>query len=286
MSIVDAIQKAKRMQQERAEAIAPPTRNKPAIRVPRVERRMGTEADLPPVPRLEFPALALDPAVCAQNLILLTRDAAQHGYSAAVDSYRILRTRLTQRGGGAQTWNSFGICSAGPGEGKTVTCINLAMAYAREKKRNVFLLDLDLRNPSICRYLGVAPTVDIGQALTQEAKPEQLFFSVGIENLFVAGGLTSHENSSELLGSAALGEIFEFIHRSDPDALILVDLPPLLVCADAQVVAPRLSAIVLVVAEGVTRRDQVKPTLDLLAGVTVAGIFLNRSRDSVEDYYS
>ena len=65
----------------------------------------------------------------------------------------------------------------------------------------------------------------------------------------------------------------------------MVDLPPLLLSADALVVAPKLSAVLLVVAEGTTRRDKLDRAVELLSGSNVAGIVLNRSRESVEDYY-
>ena len=63
------------------------------------------------------------------------------------------------------------------------------------------------------------------------------------------------------------------------------DLPPVLVSADALVVAPKLSGVLLVVAEGMTRRDQLDRAIEVLSGAKVAGIVLNRSRESVEDYY-
>ena len=201
-----------------------------------------------------------------------------------MDSYRILRTRLRNRLG-TEPSASIGVVSAGPNEGKSLTAVNLALAFANEKRRNVFLLDLDLRNPSICRYLGVRPTVELGTCLAQTARPEEAFFRIGVDNLVLAGSLHSHDNSSELLGGAALPGLLECIRTADSHALIIVDLPPLLQSADGMVVAPHLTTMLLVIGEGVTRRENLGRAAELLHGVQVAGVVLNRSREAIEDYY-
>jgi Mrp family chromosome partitioning ATPase len=175
--------------------------------------------------------------------------------------------------------------SAGPDEGKSLTAINLALSFANEKRCNVFLLDLDLRNPSVCRYFGVAPPVDLGACLARTAKLDEVFFTVGIDHLIVAGGLSSYENSSELLGGTRLNEILEYIASVDPNAMVVVDLPPVLQSADAMVVAPHLSAMLLVVSDGITRREHLARATEILHGISVAGVVLNRSREAVEDYY-
>jgi capsular exopolysaccharide synthesis family protein len=180
---------------------------------------------------------------------------------------------------------SIGILSVVAGEGKSLTSVNLALALARENKQNVFLLDLDLRNPTVCSKLGVAPHAEIGSFLSNAASPEEVFFTIGVDNLALAGGVTSHENSSELLGSGALTKLLESIKNLDPRALVLVDLPPLLVSADALVVAPHLTTTLLVVSEGMTRREHLQRASEVLAGVNVAGVVLNRSGEASKDYY-
>jgi len=278
VSIIEGtLAKSKRSREERG------TQDTGAVE-PVVERRKVVVA--PPAPvRLQFEELPINRRICEKERVLLS-DERDHEYSAVLDTYRILRTRISHRGVQSGRWSSLGVVSAGPGEGKTVTSMNLALAFAREKRRNVFLLDLDLRNASICMCLGVIPRVEIGSVLTGAAKPEDVFFTIGVDNLFIAGGVTSYENSSEMLGGDGLVELFACINRLDPHALILVDLPPLLSSADASIVAHKLSAVVLVVAEGVTRRDQLDRAVEVLAGVQVAGVVLNRSREAVEDYYS
>jgi hypothetical protein len=188
MTILEAIERAKRMRAERARGTGdtePLNKSSPV-------RRAKLEVAAAPVATLNFPRLDFDPAVCEKNRILIVRSSVQI-HARAVDSYRILRTRLRSRLVTGES-TSFGIISAGPDEGKSLTALNLALSFAIEKKRNVFLIDLDLRNPSLCRYLGISPKAELGNCLAHLARPEEVFFNPGVDNLVVAGGITSHEN--------------------------------------------------------------------------------------------
>ncbi|WP_457818880.1 tyrosine-protein kinase family protein, partial [Staphylococcus aureus] len=60
-----------------------------------------------------------------------------------------------------RNWTVLAVTSPGPGEGKSVTSINLALNFAREGSRSVYLIDLDMRHPTICRYLGIQPPHDL-----------------------------------------------------------------------------------------------------------------------------
>ncbi|MFK8031951.1 MAG: exopolysaccharide biosynthesis protein, partial [Gammaproteobacteria bacterium] len=74
----------------------------------------------------------------------------------AADSYRMLRTRVIQRMRD-NGWNSLMVVSAGPGEGKSLTAVNLAISLAREVTHTVLLVDLDLRRPSVHEFFGYEP---------------------------------------------------------------------------------------------------------------------------------
>jgi Mrp family chromosome partitioning ATPase len=279
MTILDALEKAKQLHAQRARTSG--TEDK-ADTAP-VRRRSRMEVAPAPVAQLAYPKLPFDSAACDRNRVLIAIGPGSE-HARAADSYRILRTRLRTRLGSDPSV-SLGVVSAGPDEGKSLTAVNLALAVANEKRRNVFLLDLDLRNPSICKYLGITPTVELGRYLAQAAKADDVFFTIGLDNLIVAGGAFSHDNSSELLGGSALPELMAHIRSADPNALIIVDLPPLLQSADAMVVAPHLTSTVLVIGEGVTRRDNLDRAAEILQGMPVAGVVLNRSREAIEDYY-
>jgi capsular exopolysaccharide synthesis family protein len=230
-----------------------------------------------------FQEVPYDSELCAAHHVLVPENAGARAVGAA--AYRMLRTRILQRTR-SNEWNTIGVTSPGQGDGKSVTALNLALTIAREGNNNVFLIDLDMRSPKMCEYLGTAPPTEINDYLTGDAPVKDVLFSVGIENLTLAGTRTRTDQASELLASGRVEELFTYIRSVAPEPLIIVDLPPLLSTDDALIVAPKVDACLLVLAEGKSRRDGAAKALELLSEFKLAGIVLNRSRAVVKDYYS
>jgi len=182
MTILEAIERAKQLQKSNKRAAAEMTE------VPSLKRARAPGG--PPIGTpagLEFPESAVNWQACVQRHLLV--DGSREGVDAgAADAYKILRTRLWHLMEVNQ-WHSLGVTSAGVGEGKSTTALNLALAMASERSRNIFLLDLDLRRPSLCSYLGLTPGVDVGAYLRGESNPADLFCSIGIPCLAVAGSI-------------------------------------------------------------------------------------------------
>jgi protein-tyrosine kinase len=84
-----------------------------------------------------------------------------------------------------------------------------------------------------------------------------------------------------MLASDRLEQMFAYIKSVAPNPLIIVDLPPTLVTDEALMIAPRVDATVLVVADGLTRRDSLVRARELLAEYPLAGVILNKSTESV-----
>jgi Mrp family chromosome partitioning ATPase len=143
-----------------------------------------------------------------------------------------------------------------------------------------------MRNPSICRYLGCTPPRELTEYFLGQAEAGDVLFSPGLDKLTLSGSNVPVANASELLSSDRLEGMIDFIRQASPNPLILLDLPPAVNTDDALVVAPRLDAMVLVVSEGVTRRDELETALRLLADFPLAGVVLNKSLESIgSDYY-
>ena len=256
------------------------TKAKAQERAPTVAERQATVQGMPVFPQVPYDALA-----CATRRVMIPSTEGPSKATAAA-AYRVLRTRILQRTR-ANQWHTIGVTSPGQGDGKSTTALNLALSIARERNNNVFLVDLDMRNPKVCEYLGATPPVDINRYLSGEARAEDVLFSIGIDNLTLAGTITSTEHASELLASGRVEELFGYIRSVAPEPIVLVDLPPLLSTDDALVVAPKVDACLLVLAEGKSKRDGAAKALELLSEFKLAGIVLNRSRSSVvKDYYS
>jgi Mrp family chromosome partitioning ATPase len=172
----------------------------------------GAAATSPYIPhtRLRSQALKLDVGACRENRLLLAPGEHDEG---AVAAYRMLRTRMLHRIR-AQKWTTIGITSTAPGDGKTLTALNLSFSLAREKNSEVVLLDLDMRNPSICKTLDIAPPRELRDFFEQPSGTDNLFFSIGVDNLVIAGQNTSTQQASELLASSRFEELIGHVKES------------------------------------------------------------------------
>jgi protein-tyrosine kinase len=213
---------------------------------------------------------------CRENRLLMS--ATAEGDNGAVAAYRVLRTRLLHRIR-AQRWVTIGVTSARPGDGKTTTVLNLAFSMAREKNSEVVLLDLDMRNPSVCKTLGVEPPRELRDFFERPSSPDNLFFSVGVDDLLIAGQIQASAQASELLASSRFEDLLSHVQQNTVNPIVLVDLPPLLSTDDALVLAPRLDALLLVVAEGRTDRSELERATELLSEFRMAGIVMNCSTE-------
>ena len=271
MIIEDALERAKRQRQAIQRSglhAADPWRHDPSAAGP---------VDL------KFERIDYDLAVCEANRIMVP-EAEGPETASALTAYRMLRTRVLHRMR-HNRWTTLAITSPGPGEGKSVTAMNVALSMAREKNQNVFLLDLDMNNPSICPYLGLAPRHGIIRFFAGQVEPQDVFFSIGVDRLAIAGGVETTPYSSELLASSRFDVLLDYIRSIAPQPLVLIDLPPVLSTDDFLVAATRIDATLLVLTEGKTRRDAVQRTMDLLSGFPIVGVMLNRSHERVVDYY-
>lgn len=274
MGVKAALEKAR---QRRMDVLKPHSRRL-TDHASAAERQAAIQS-MPQFPRVDFDVLQ-----CQRHRILIS-DENKLSKARGAAEFRMLRTRILHR---ARTndWETIGVTSPGAGDGKSVTTINLALAIARERNNNVFLIDFDMRNPRVCEYLGAKPPVGIDQYLRGNVAAKDVLFSIGVENLTLAATLTPTEQSSELLASGRIEELFTYIRGIAPQPLILLDLPPILSTDDALVVAPKIHACLLVVSEGRSRRDSTAKALELLSEFNLAGLVLNRSHAPVKDYYS
>jgi len=278
MTIIEAaLEKTKALRSSRpAAAVRPASAGAPAA------ARHQVEPGVVPMTQIQAHRVAFDPHAARENRLLLSSSVPED--RGTVAAYGMMRTRILHRAR-SKGWQTIGVTSAAPKDGKSLTTVNLALSLARENNNVVILLDLDMRNPSVCRTLGIAPQQELRDffELRVEAS-DDLFMSIGIDNLLIAGNITAAQNSAELLASARLEELLEYIRNATTNPLIIIDLPPVLSPDDALVVAPRIDALVLVVSEGVTPRADLQKASELLADFPLAGVVLNRSMDASQRY--
>lgn len=184
---------------------------------------------------------------------LLTADAPFY-YSEA---YKMLRTNVKFVTDNLGDCAKIAITSAMPNEGKSVFAINLAITLSETGAR-VLLVDCDLRNPSVHRYLRVRESRLQGLSGVLSGSVELsdcIYFHPEYKFSFIAAGRIP-PNPSELLGSGRMKQVVESLSGSFD--YILFDTPPAGVVADSLVLSRFVDGTVLVVRQGASHRKQVR----------------------------
>ncbi|PFG30665.1 polysaccharide biosynthesis tyrosine autokinase [Paramicrobacterium agarici] len=179
------------------------------------------------------------------------------------ESFRSLRTNLQfvniEKGP-----RSFVITSSIPGEGKSTTAANLAIALA-ETGAKVALIDGDLRLPKLSEYMGIEGAVGLTDVLIGRADLVDVLQRWGRGQLFVLPSGRVPPNPSELLGSAAMETLLSTLTGTFD--YVLIDAPPLLLVTDAAVVSKLTGGAIMVAASGRTKRQELANAVRTLEGI-------------------
>lgn len=230
-----------------------------------------------PIATESLQRVRLNPRALQNNRVIKDEDVP------AASAYKMLRTRVLQRMR-RNDWTTLAVTGTCPDEGKTLTAINLSISMARDLSTSVVLVDLDLRKPSISRYLGVSPRHGIADVLQGAVDLERALFSPGIDRLGLLLNERSFTNSSELLTSPQMHSLIGQLRQGD-GRIVVFDLPPLLATDDMLAFSPLVDAILLVLCQGKTKQADLQAAKELLQDVNVVGTVLNRSSENVAPYY-
>jgi capsular exopolysaccharide synthesis family protein len=200
--------------------------------------------------------------------------AISQSKSLAAEAYRTLRTNL-QFSSLDRPLRSLVVTSAVATEGKTTTAANLAVVMAQAGKR-VVLVDADLRRPSAHKLFALSNGTGLTTALVEEPSALNGYLQeTDVENLRVLSAGPVPPNPQELLGSQRMEEL---LHKLEKVAdIVVLDTPPTLVVADANVLAARADGVLLVVNTQSTRRAAVQRAAEGLrqVGANLLGGVLN-----------
>lgn len=209
----------------------------------------------------------------------------KHSRSPIAEDYRILRTNLRYAAidnpGGALL-----VTSANPSEGKTTTAANLAIAMAQAGKR-IVLVDADLRRPSVHRLFNLPGKRGLSDLFLEDAPLlEEALQATEVPGLSVLVAGEQPPNPAEMLESRRMTNLFNSL-REMAD-IVVVDSPPLLAVADANILASRCSGAILVIDSGRTRTEAARRVVESLrhSQVKILGIVLNRMTSRRGGYYN
>ena len=206
-----------------------------------------------------------------------------HPQSTLAEAYRTLRTSILLSLA-PNPPKSLLVTSSQAGEGKTSTALNLAQSLAQHKKQ-VVIVDGDLRKGAIGRILGVDGEKGLSTVLTGTHKLEEALQRFGESNLWILPSGPVPPNPAELVGSDRMAEIFtELGQRFDH---IVLDSPPVLAVTDATIMAGLVDGVVLIAESGRTHRAGLMRTRAILenAGGRILGVVLNKLDLRREGYY-
>jgi capsular exopolysaccharide synthesis family protein len=194
------------------------------------------------------------------------------GFSgAALEQYRKLAATLHH----AQNERGIRVimtASALPGEGKSLTAINLALTLSESYRKRVLLVDADLRRPTVQRVFGLPPIGGLNEGLKLPADhamavtriSEQLFvLPAGRPEADPMSGLTS--NRMRRLITQAAGA-FEWV---------IIDTPPVGLLPDASLLADFVDGVLLVVRAGKAPFALVKRTVEAISHDRILGVVMN-----------
>jgi non-specific protein-tyrosine kinase len=227
----------------------------------------------------ESKAIKLDLDKLARN-----RCVSMFRESLEGEHYKVLRAniqhRLKEHG-----WNTIMITSVQPGEGKTLTSINLAISFAKEFHQTALLVDCDLRRQNIHKYLDFSFDKGIADYLVNNCQLKDLIVWPNIEKLTIISGGKTITDSPELMGSPKMKALVQEIKKRYDDRYVIFDVPPILSGADAIVFAPLVDSIIMVVEEGRTSLQEVKRALEMIPSEKFLGFVLNRRKEPIHGYY-
>jgi Mrp family chromosome partitioning ATPase len=210
-------------------------------------RKVTTPADAEEASGLPFIAEVRKGGIRRTPLPVIDRP-----FSPAAEDYRRVGTALERQGLGTDI-RVLAICSAEPGDGRTMLAANLAHSLARQG-REVVLVSSDLRRPEVEKLLGLGQGPGLAEALQDDPIPAiAMLVSINDHLLVLPAGMPS-KHPGELLASKRLLETIQTLRQM---GIIILDTPPARHSADAITLSGVADATLFVAKSGATRMRSV-----------------------------
>jgi len=194
---------------------------------------------------------------------------------APAEEFRTLRTRLNHLQSLSPIHNVV-VTSPSPAEGKSFTAVNLALAEAQLSGTLTLLADFDFRRPIVHSMFQVDRSPGITDYLLGKAELHEVIKKVAGTNLYIMPAGEAVLNPLELLNLQEVKVLLEML----PTVFnwTILDTPPLLFAADANLLSTMCHGTVLVVRIGTTTIDSVTRAMQSLCENNVLGIAVNGAR--------
>ena len=181
---------------------------------------------------------------------------------AVTEAYKSARTSLIFANT-AEGCNIIAFTSSAPGEGKTVTCINMAIALAQSGKR-VLIIDSDMRKPQVAASLKLSSVPGLSELLAgvvdMNLSPLCCRQKTAYDNVDIIAAGAIPPNPAELIACPRTAKLLE---KLAPEYdYILIDTPPSLVVTDALLYKDHIMGYVVVIRANSTRSDSAEKLVE------------------------
>ncbi|NOJ82210.1 CpsD/CapB family tyrosine-protein kinase [Myxococcus xanthus] len=193
--------------------------------------------------------------------------------SAAAEQYRSLYYRL-ERMRDLRPMKVVALTSAMPGEGKTVTSVNLALAAARANpERRILLVDADLRRGGVAATLGMRNKTGLAELLAGDCEVRDVVRRFNSTRLALIPAGVTPEDTAQVLASGRMKQFLKAVREGFDE--VYVDLPPTLPFADAAILGHQADGVLMVIRANVTSGKAVHQAVESLGGAPIVGCVLN-----------
>ena len=206
--------------------------------------------------------------------------------SPSVEQYRRLAARLLLAQAESGT-RLVMVTSALPGEGKTLTSANLALTLSESYKRQVLLIDGDLRRPWVHEVFEIPNASGLNDGLRLDSNRKIPLLSYTEHLSILTAGRPDSDPMSVLSGDSVKRVLQEAAKRFE---FVIIDTPPVALLPDAHLLSSLVDAVLLVVESGRSPLPALKRAVDAVGRGRVLGVVLNRANKGLPhagyDYYS
>ena len=191
----------------------------------------------------------------------------------------------------ALTKNLIMVTSALPGEGKTFTSINLALALAAERDLQILLIDGDVIHPSLGTLFDPTPAKGLTDLLNGNCNKvdEVMHACSDLPNLSVIFSGARDERAPELISSRRMADICLEVSTKYNNQIVIFDTPPILASSETANLAMHVHQTIMVVSAGQANRSQLQTALENISTCQNIGMVFNKApnwyKADGESYY-
>ena len=246
------------------------------------------DASAEPARTAETGVQVLDPEPSLPDLPLSEKLMTRSGNTQSIEQYRRLAARL-HVAQSEQKARVIMVTSALPGEGKTLSAANLALTLSESYRRQVLLIDADLRRPCVHDIFRLPNLGGLNDGVRSDAYRKVPLIKV-TEHLTVLTAGRPDPDPMSVLSSNRMRQVIE--EAGSTFEWVIVDTPPIGMLSDAHLLTSLVDTVLLVVEAAETPLDAIRSAVDVIGRDRILGVILNKADDALPhvrygyDYYN